>query len=598
MRELAGLANRIFAAAAGAERVLELLEERPTVVERPGARGARAARAARSSCAASRFRYPGAARAALARRRPRASRPGETRGARRARAARGSRRSPGCCCASTTRTRAPSCSTGTTCATLTLGSVRANVGLLLQETLLPDVTVREAIAQGRPGAPAADVEAAARAAGADGFVRALPDGYDTRLGQRGRTLSGGQRQRLAIARALVRDTPVLVLDEPTTGLDAAAKAALLGPLRALAAGRTTIVISHDPDVLAWADRVVAARGRARGGRGGGRRREAARAGRAARGGVEVIAHLARSGVLDVYDAWDAARGCRVAVKTLRPDRRGDARARAALLREGRLLRAARAPASRARVRGPRRTAAGDRARDAARGDARRDRGASAGSARAEAAHLGLQLGGALRYLHGAGLLHLDVKPSNVIADAGAAKLIDLSIARAPGARAQRARHLVLPGARAGRAAALAGPAADVWGLALVLHEALTGVPVYGDADAAAYPCLVRRPPPLRSVRSGVPREFASSARRGARARSGGAARMRELLGVLDAVAGSPAGPGDGSCGAGAPARWSRAQASAETRAAGSGHVAYPLRRARSRRFARRPRPDPPLQCRC
>jgi ABC-type multidrug transport system fused ATPase/permease subunit len=139
---------------------------------------------------------------------------------------------------------------------LTLSGVRANVGLLLQETLLPDVTVREAIEQGRPGAPDADIWAALRAAGAAEFVDALPHGLSTRLGQRGRTLSGGQRQRLAIARALLRDTPVLVLDEPTTGLDAAARDALLGPLRTLAAGRTTIVISHDPDVLAWADRIV------------------------------------------------------------------------------------------------------------------------------------------------------------------------------------------------------------------------------------------------------------------------------------------------------------------------------------------------------
>jgi ABC-type multidrug transport system fused ATPase/permease subunit len=138
----------------------------------------------------------------------------------------------------------------------TLASVRANVGLLLQETLLPDVTVREAIAYGRPGAGDEEVEAAARAAGAHAFISALPAGYDTRLGQRGRTLSGGQRQRIAIARALVRDTPVLVLDEPTTGLDAETKAALLEPLRALAAGHTTILISHDPDVIAWADRVI------------------------------------------------------------------------------------------------------------------------------------------------------------------------------------------------------------------------------------------------------------------------------------------------------------------------------------------------------
>jgi subfamily B ATP-binding cassette protein MsbA len=139
---------------------------------------------------------------------------------------------------------------------VTLSSVRANVGLLLQETLLPDATVREVVLQGRPDAPVADVWAALRAAGAAEFVAGLPDGWNTRLGQRGRTLSGGQRQRLAIARALLRDTPVLVLDEPTTGLDAAARDALLGPLRALAAGRTTIIVSHDPAVLAWADRVV------------------------------------------------------------------------------------------------------------------------------------------------------------------------------------------------------------------------------------------------------------------------------------------------------------------------------------------------------
>ena len=253
VRDLSSLVNRIFAAAAGAERVLELLDERPTVVERPGAVALGRARGA-VAFEDVRFRYPGAGRDALAGVDLVAA-PGEMvaiagpSGAGKSTLAR-----------LLLRFDDPAAGAvrldGHDLRDLTLSSLRANVGLLLQETLLPDVTVREAIAQGRPGASGDAIEAAARAAGAHGFVAALPHGYDTRLGQRGRTLSGGQRQRLAIARALVRDTPVLVLDEPTTGLDAAAKAALLGPLRALADGRTTILVSHDPEVLAWADRVV------------------------------------------------------------------------------------------------------------------------------------------------------------------------------------------------------------------------------------------------------------------------------------------------------------------------------------------------------
>ncbi|MFG1923576.1 ABC transporter ATP-binding protein [Cryptosporangium sp. NPDC048952] len=139
---------------------------------------------------------------------------------------------------------------------LSLDALRDNVTLLPQETTILHGTVRENIAFGRPGVTDAEIVAAAVAADADAFVRRLPDGYDTVLGDRGRFLSGGQRQRVAIARALVRDAPVLVLDEPTTGLDAAAVRRLLGPLRRLMAGRTTVLITHDLRLAAEADRVV------------------------------------------------------------------------------------------------------------------------------------------------------------------------------------------------------------------------------------------------------------------------------------------------------------------------------------------------------
>lgn len=128
----------------------------------------------------------------------------------------------------------------------TLESVRDAVGVLLQDSLLPDVCAREAIAQGRPGATDAEIESAARAVGIHDVLAALPGGYAERIGAGGRRLSGGERRRLAMARALLRNSPVLVLDEPTAGLDAASRDALLGPLRALVEGRTTLVITHDP----------------------------------------------------------------------------------------------------------------------------------------------------------------------------------------------------------------------------------------------------------------------------------------------------------------------------------------------------------------
>ncbi|MFF3335400.1 ABC transporter ATP-binding protein [Streptomyces sp. NPDC002888] len=129
--------------------------------------------------------------------------------------------------------------------TLRLADVRDNVAVVLQETLVLHGTVRENILYGRPDASEREVVAAARAADAHDFVTALPEGYDTVVGQRGRLLSGGQRQRLAIARAMIRDAPVLILDEPTTGLDAESGRRVMEPLRRLMAGRTTIVISHN-----------------------------------------------------------------------------------------------------------------------------------------------------------------------------------------------------------------------------------------------------------------------------------------------------------------------------------------------------------------
>jgi ABC-type multidrug transport system fused ATPase/permease subunit len=121
-------------------------------------------------------------------------------------------------------------------------------------------TVADNIAFGAPNATRADVVAAAREADADEFIRELPDGYDTVLGERGSLLSGGQRRRIAIARAVLRRAPVLVLDEPTNGLDLASTRRVLEPLRRLARTRTTILISHDLDLAAEADRIVVVSG--------------------------------------------------------------------------------------------------------------------------------------------------------------------------------------------------------------------------------------------------------------------------------------------------------------------------------------------------
>ncbi|MFI2185645.1 ABC transporter ATP-binding protein [Streptomyces sioyaensis] len=139
---------------------------------------------------------------------------------------------------------------------LPLDRLRRNITLLPQETLVLHDTVEENIACGRDNVTHGDVVRAARAADAEVFIAALPDGYDTVITPGTSRLSGGQLQRVAIARAMLRDAPVLILDEPTTGLDTLATQRILGPLRRLAAGRTTIVITHDLDLAADADRIL------------------------------------------------------------------------------------------------------------------------------------------------------------------------------------------------------------------------------------------------------------------------------------------------------------------------------------------------------
>ena len=250
VRDLSRLGQTVFEASAGAERVIELLDTEPRVRETPGARPLTAVRGLLELEQVS-FRYEGASEPALERVSLLVR--------------------PGRCVAVV----GPSGAGKSTLAKLavrfadpdsgvvridghdvrdvTLRSLRENVALLLQDAPLFDGTVRENVAYGRADATDEEVVAALAVAGIAGE---LPEGIATRTGQRGRALSGGQRRRVAMARALLQDAPVLVLDEPTAGLDAEASRRLVEPLRRLMRDRATLLITHDLELAAAADEIV------------------------------------------------------------------------------------------------------------------------------------------------------------------------------------------------------------------------------------------------------------------------------------------------------------------------------------------------------
>jgi ATP-binding cassette, subfamily B, bacterial len=253
IRGLSSLLNSFYAASAGAERVIEFLDQEPSVEDRTWARPLYGARGYVEFDSVS-FSYPGAEKPALEDVSFHAS-PGEVlalvgpSGSGKSTLAR-----------LLLRFYDPNVGQirldGHDLRDLSLRSLRENVAVLLQETLVFDGTVGQNIAYGKAGATEEEIVAAAKAADAHEFIVGLPDGYDTVVGQKGRLLSGGQRQRLAIARAMIRDAPVLILDEPTTGLDARSSEKIMAPLRRLMSGRTTIVVSHNLLTVRDATKIV------------------------------------------------------------------------------------------------------------------------------------------------------------------------------------------------------------------------------------------------------------------------------------------------------------------------------------------------------
>jgi serine/threonine protein kinase len=263
------------------------------------------------------------------------------------------------------------------------------------------------------------------------------------------------------------------------------------------------------------------------------------AGREIAPGTTILAHLHRSAGLDVYDAWNAPRACRVVAKTLRPDRLRSPGAARALLAEGRLLARLTHPhVVRAYEvhREPRpvvimETLAGETVEHMI--------AAGRPLAATELAHLGSHLASALTHLHGHGVLHLDLKPSNVVAERGRAKLIDLSHARRPGRVPADYGTWCTMAPEQARGGAV-GPAADVWGLGIVLLCAATATNALADlADEldSDTPQLHGRLAPLRRTRPRLPRELTGLVDACLEAAPGDRPPLAETVSTLYALAG-------------------------------------------------------------
>jgi len=250
---LSSLLNTVYEASAGAERIIELLDQSPSVTEREDALELNRVRGTLEFDSVS-LHFPRAKRPALEDVSFRVE-PGETlalvgeSGAGKSTVAK-----------LLLRFYDPDSGNvridGHDLRDLSLRSLRENVAVLLQEGFIFDGSVRENIAYGKTEATEEEIVSAAKAADAHDFILGLPDGYDSVVGQKGRLLSGGQRQRIAIARAMIRDAPVLILDEPTTSLDEQSGGKIMEPLRRLTEGRTTIIIAHELSTVPEATHIV------------------------------------------------------------------------------------------------------------------------------------------------------------------------------------------------------------------------------------------------------------------------------------------------------------------------------------------------------